>query len=102
MKVKGLMNLKTNGGERKMHYAIIDNKIYTSTGSDTNKIDQIKADSVVSIDKTDCSYNARILEGNENQEMLEVYRNNMGKMNKLINMYLGSKTPVLIELTEIA
>lgn len=102
MKAKGLMNLKTNGGERKMHYAIIDSKIYTSTGIDTNKITQIKADSVVTIDKTDVKYNARILEGDENIRMLEEYRNSMGRMNKLINIYLGYKQPVLIELTEIA
>lgn len=101
MKAKGLMNLKTNGGERKMHYAIMDGKIYTSTSYDSNKVEQIRADSVVTIDKTACSYNARVLEGKENENMLECYRSNMGRMNKLINIYLGAKTPVIIELSEI-
>lgn len=99
MKEKGTMNFITSGGERKMHYAIIDGKLYTSTGANTNKITQIEEDSTVTIDKNDVSYTARILAGSENESMLEMYRNKMGRMNKLINIYLGAKDPVIIELT---
>lgn len=101
MKEKGTMVLGTKGGSRKMHYAIIEDKVYTSTGVDTNKIIQIKEDKMCSVNDSGYCYSARVLDGDEGSKMLEEYRNKMGFMNKMINIFIGSKTPVVIELSKV-
>ncbi len=98
MKEKGIMKLIVGNREIKMHYAVIDGKIYTSTGSDTKKIEEIKHDNIVRTDLSNYKYAVTIL---NDEIMLDKYRNKMGRLNKLINIYLGSKTPVLLELNEI-
>ncbi len=96
MKDKGTMVFKTNGGERKMHYAIIDDKIYTSTGLDTNKVEQIANDNICYVNDIKCS--AKLL---KEESALELYRAQMSFFNRIINVYIGSKQPVVIELTRI-
>lgn len=101
MKEKGTMVLGTKGGSRKMHYATIEGKVYTSTGVDTNKVKQIKEDSMCSINDSGYCYSAKVLDGQEGIDMLEQYRSKMGFMNKMINIFIGSKTPVVIELSKV-
>lgn len=98
MKEKGTMLLITNGGERKMHYAQIDGKIYTSTGKDTNKVKQIEADNICYINDQSNKYKATII---EDSKVLEKYRNSMSRFSRIINIYIGSKVPVVIELEQI-
>lgn len=102
MKAKGVMTLKTEGGERKMHYSVIGGKIYTTTDTNTNKVKQIKANNKVKIDLTDKDYIASLYSDTEEADkLLKEYIQTQSGIAKIIGKYVKTKNRTVIVLTEV-
>lgn len=98
---KGTLVLKTNGGERKMSYSLVDGTYYMATKSNSNKISQIKADKNVSIDVTDKDFTAVLVakEDKDFNQIRNTYLSTMGGFQKFLykNMF-GKKNDMFIIL----
>lgn len=98
---KGTLVLKTNGGERKMSYSLVDGTYYMATKANSNKIAQIKADKTVAIDLENRSFNA-VLIAKEDQGFVEIrntYLSAMGGFQRfLYKTMFGRKNDMFIVL----
>lgn len=98
---KGTLVLKTNGGERKMSYSLVDGTYYMATKSNSNKITQIKADKNVTIDFDNKAFNALLVakEDNGYDEIRNTYLSTMGGFQRFMykNMF-GKKNDMFIVL----
>ncbi len=98
---KGTLELKTNGGQRKMSYSLVDNTYYMATKSNSNKIAQIKKDSNVTIDLNDKKYITKLISKDESNynDTKEIYLSTMPKFQRFIYKNLfGKKNDMFIIL----
>lgn len=84
-----------------MHYNTINGLIYTASAKNTNKVEQIKADNIVYLDNMDNKYEARLLTGDENRDMLVVFADSMGDLSEKVRSYMKDDEAQLIELKKI-
>lgn len=100
---KGTLVLKTNGGERKMSYSLINGTYIMATKSTSNKVAQINADSKVTIDLERRFYHASLV-GTDDllyNATLEKYVSTMGGFQKFMyNHLFGKKNDMFIILKQ--
>lgn len=98
---KGTLVLKTNGGERKMSYSLVDGAYVMATRADSNKIKQIKADDQVSIDLEDKTYTAELIAKDDQSfaTTRDTYLSTMGGFQSFIyKNFFGKKNDMFIVL----
>lgn len=102
MEKSGTLLLKTNGGERKMHYIIDNDNIVMTTKGDSNKVKQIEADNIVSIDLNDKTYCAEII---NDEAIVAQYKEKINQshkgIQKIFAKFLGANSKTIILLKEI-
>ncbi len=98
---KGTLVLKTDGGERKMSYTLVDGIYYMSTKSHTKKVAQIKANNQVSIDLDDISYTATLIAKGTDRysDTKSIYLSTMPKLQQFVFAKIfGRKNDMFIML----
>lgn len=98
---KGTLELKTNGGQRKMSYSLVNGTYIMATKANSNKVAQIKADSKVTIDLERRFYNAELIGIDDllYNATKEKYVSTMGGFQKFIYSHLfGKKNDMFIVL----